>query len=80
MSLYIFYKGGNALNIVAKSDDIKRQMKILKIRQDQLADNLNVSRQYINALINGRKNSWRQAYRLSKELGGNVEDYFIIEE
>lgn len=67
------------MNIIAKSDVIKRRMKELKIRQDQLADKMNVSRQYINALINGRKSSWRQSYRLSKELGGNVEDYFIIE-
>lgn len=68
------------MNIVAKTDDIKRRMADLEIRQDQLANNLNLTRPYINALINGRKNSWRQAYRLSKELGGTMEDYFIIED
>ena len=68
------------MNIVAKTDDIKIRMAELKIRQEQLANNLNVTRPYINALINGRKNSWRQAYRLSKELGGTIEDYFTVED
>ncbi|MCC2087949.1 helix-turn-helix transcriptional regulator [Mammaliicoccus sciuri] len=68
------------MNIVAKTDDIKIRMAELEIRQDELANNLNVTRPYLNALINGRKNSWRQAYRLSKELGGTIEEFFIVED
>ncbi|MFV5767262.1 helix-turn-helix transcriptional regulator [Mammaliicoccus sciuri] len=68
------------MSLVAKTNNIKIRMIDMEINQQTLADDLKLNRVYINALINGRQNSWRQAYRLSKYLGGTIDDYFIVED
>jgi putative transcriptional regulator len=51
------------------------------ITQEQLAEKLEVSRQTIGSLENGRYNpSIQLAFRLSRFFKTNIEDIFIYEE
>lgn len=51
------------------------------IRQDQLADALDVSRQTIGSLENGRYNpSILLAFRIARYFGMSIEDIFLYEE
>jgi len=51
------------------------------IRQEELADALEVSRQTIGSLENGRYNpSILLAFRIARFFGVNIEDVFIYEE
>lgn len=51
------------------------------IRQEELADALEVSRQTIGSLENGRYNpSILLAFKIARYFGTNIEDIFIYEE
>ncbi len=51
------------------------------IRQEELADALEVSRQTIGSLENGRYNpSILLAFRIARYFGMSIEDIFIYEE
>ena len=51
------------------------------IRQEELANNLEVSRQTIGSLENGRYNpSILLAFKLARYFGLQIEDIFIYEE
>ncbi len=51
------------------------------IKQEELADILEVSRQTIGSLENGRYNpSILLAFKIAKYFGMNIEDIFIYEE
>ena len=60
---------------------IKELRKQNKITQDDLAKAVNVTRQTIISLENGRYNASLQlAHNLSKFFGVHIEDLFIFEE
>ena len=51
------------------------------IRQEELADALDVSRQTIGSLENGRYNpSIKLAFKIARYFGMSIEDIFIYEE
>ncbi|MFC6402904.1 helix-turn-helix transcriptional regulator [Mammaliicoccus sciuri] len=66
--------------MIPKTKEIKIRMIDLQLKQNDLAEQLGLTKIYVNALINGRETSWRQAYRLSKCLGGTIDDYFTVED
>ena len=52
-----------------------------KIRQEDLADAVGVTRQTIISLENGRYNASLQlAYKIAKSFGRQIEDIFLFEE
>ncbi|MCI8888649.1 MAG: helix-turn-helix transcriptional regulator [Hungatella sp.] len=52
-----------------------------KIRQEDLADAVGVTRQTIISLENGRYNASLQlAYKIAKYFGRQIEDIFLFEE
>ena len=60
---------------------IKELRKQKKITQDELAKAVEVTRQTIISLENGKYNaSLQQAYKISRYFGTNIEDVFIFEE
>ena len=60
---------------------IKELRKQKKITQDELAKAVEVTRQTIISLENGKYNASRQlAYKISRYFGTNIEDVFIFEE
>ena len=60
---------------------IKELRKQKKITQDELAKAVEVTRQTIISLENGKYNSSLQlAYKISRYFGTNIEDVFIFEE
>ena len=60
---------------------IKELRKQKKITQDELAKAVEVTRQTIISLENGKYNASLQlAYKISRYLGTNIEDLFIFEE
>ena len=60
---------------------IKELRKQKKITQDELAKAVEVTRQTIISLENGKYNaSLQQANKISRYFGTNIEDVFIIEE
>ncbi len=59
-------------------EDIRRQRGI---RQEELAASLEVSRQTISSLENGRYNpSILLAFKIARHFGMGIEDIFIYEE
>ena len=59
-------------------EELRRERNI---RQDELADLLDVSRQTVSSLENGRYNpSILLAFKISKIFGMPIEDIFIYEE
>ncbi len=55
--------------------------KVRGIKQEQLADALEVSRQTIGSLENGRYNpSILLAFKIARYFGMRIEDIFIYEE
>lgn len=59
-------------------EELRRQRGI---RQEELADALEVSRQTIGSLENGRYNpSILLAFRIAKYFGMHIEDIFLYEE
>lgn len=60
---------------------IKELRKQKKIMQDELAKAVEVTRQTIISLENGKYNASLQlAYKISRYFGTNIEDVFIFEE
>ena len=60
---------------------IKELRKQKKITQDELAKAVEVTRQTIISLENGKNNASLQlAYKISRYFGTNIEDVFIFEE
>ena len=60
---------------------IKELRKQKKITQDELAKAVEVTRQTIISLENGKYNASLQlAYTISRYFGTNIEDVFIFEE
>ena len=60
---------------------IKELRKQTKITQDELAKAVEVTRQTIISLENGKYNASLQlAYKISRYFGTNIEDVFIFEE
>ena len=60
---------------------IKELRKQKKITQDELAKAVEVTRQTIISLENGKYNASLQlAYKISRYFGTNSEDVFIFEE
>ena len=59
---------------------IKELRKQKKITQDELAKAVEVTRQTIISLENGKYNASLQlAYKISRYFGTNIEDVFIFE-
>ena len=70
---------------MCKGDAMKNRIEELRkekgIRQEELAMALEVSRQTIGSLENGRYNpSIQLAFKISKYFGLKIEDIFIYEE
>ncbi len=70
---------------MCKGDAMKNRIEELRkekgIRQEELAMALEVSRQTIGSLENGRYNpSIQLAFKISKYFGLKIEDVFIYEE
>ena len=60
---------------------IKELRKQKKITQDELAKAVEVTRQTIISLENGKYNASLQlAYKIARYFGTNIEDVFIFEE
>ena len=63
------------------NNKIKEYRKNLKITQDDLAREVEVTRQTIIALENGRYDaSLKLAYRIAKYFGVSIEEVFLFEE
>lgn len=61
-------------------NDVKRLRKEAKLRQEDLAGKLGVSRQTVIAIENDKYNPTLElAMKLAKELGKSVEDIFYLE-
>ena len=71
----MLFRSGNLNN------RIKELRKQKKITQDELAKAVEVTRQTIISLENGKYNASLQlAYKISRYFGTNIEDVFIFEE
>ena len=74
-TLYILIGGGNLKN---RLEEIRKQFGIT---QEELADRLEVSRQTIGSLENGRYNpSILLAFKIAKFFNLKIEEIFIYEE
>ena len=70
---------------VRKEDDVKNHLEVLRkargIKQEELAEAMEVSRQTIGSLDNGRYNpSILLAFKLARYFNLSIEDIFIYEE
>ena len=70
---------------VRKEDDVKNHLEVLRkargIKQEELAEAMEVSRQTIGSLENGRYNpSILIAFKLARYFNLSIEDIFIYEE
>ena len=70
---------------VRKEDDVKNHLEVLRkargIKQEELAEAMEVSRQTIGSLENGRYNpSILLAFKLARYFNLSIEDIFIYEE
>ncbi len=75
----------SALVIMKGEDILKNRLEELRklrgIRQEELADQLEVSRQTIGSLENGRYNpSIILAFKIARFFGMSIEEIFIYEE
>ena len=65
--------------IYIMNNNIKKYRKLLKLRQEDLAESLNVTRQTINAIEAGKHNpSLKLAFKLAKIFNCRIEDLFIL--
>lgn len=72
----LYFLRGDILNNI-----IKELRKERKVTQDELADAVDVTRQTIISLENGRYNASLQlAHKISKYFGKTIEEIFIFEE
>ncbi len=59
---------------------VRKYRKILKLRQEDLAAELGVTRQTVNAIELGKHDpSLRLAFKLAKSFNCRVEDLFILQ-
>ena len=70
---------------VRKEDDVKNHLEVLRkargIKQEEWAEAIEVSRQTIGSLENGRYNpSILLAFKLARYFNLSIEDIFIYEE
>ena len=70
---------------VRKEDDVKNHLEVLRkargIKQEELAEAMEVSRQTIGSLENGRYNpSILLAFKLARYFNLSIDDIFIYEE
>ena len=70
---------------VRKEDDVKNHLEVLRkargIKQEELAEAMEVSRQTIGSLDNGRYNpSILLAFKFARYFNLSIEDIFIYEE
>lgn len=70
---------------VRKEDNVKNHLEVLRkargIKQEELAEAMEVSRQTIGSLENGRYNpSILLAFKLARYFNLSIEDIFIYEE
>ena len=70
---------------VRKEDDVKNHLEVLRkargIKQEELAEAMEVSRQTIGSLENGRYNpSILLAFKLARYFNLSIEDIFIYGE
>ncbi len=62
-------------------NNIKKHRKLLKLRQEDLAEGLNVTRQTINAIESGKHDpSLGLAFRLAKLFNCRVEELFKLKD
>ena len=67
------------LTLYSMKNNLKKYRKLLKLRQEDLANDLGVTRQTINAIENGRNDpSLELGFRLAKLLNCRIEDLFEI--
>lgn len=72
-------KGWNGNDIM--KNHLEKLRKAQGIKQEELASALQVSRQTIGSLENGRYNpSIQLAFKISRYFGMSIEDIFIYEE
>lgn len=72
----LYFLRGDILNNL-----IKELRKERKVTQDELADAVDVTRQTIISLENGRYNASLQlAHKISRYFGKTIEEIFIFEE
>lgn len=72
----LYFLRGDILNNI-----IKELRKERKVTQDELADAVDVTRQTIISLENGRYNASLQlAHKISRYFGKTIEEIFIFEE
>ena len=77
----IFICHGNICRSPVGAILLNKMLKEKGIRQEELAMALEVSRQTIGSLENGRYNpSIQLAFKISKYFGLKIEDVFIYEE
>jgi putative transcriptional regulator len=73
--LYIAFGGGQLKN---RLEELRKQRNI---KQEELAEKLEVSRQTIGSLENGRYNpSIVLAFKIARFFGTTIEEIFIYEE
>ena len=67
-------------NIYIMLNNIKKYRKLLKLRQEDLAESLEVTRQTINAIEQGKHApSLKLALKLAKSFNCSVKDLFVLE-
>lgn len=67
----------NCIYIINMNNNIKDYRKLLKLRQEDLAESLNVTRQTINAIELGKHDpSLELAFKLAKLFNCKVENLF----
>ena len=60
-------------------NNLKKYRKMLKLRQEDLAESLGVSRQTINSVESGKHNpSLSLALKLAKSFNCGVEELFVL--
>ena len=65
--------------IYIMNNNIKKYRKLLKLRQEDLAESLNVTRQTINAIEAGKHSpNLKLAFKLAKIFNCRIEDLFIL--
>ena len=83
--LYDIFRMESKLSISIGGREMKNRLEELRrqrnIKQEELAEKLEVSRQTIGSLENGRYNpSIILAYKVARFFGTTIEDIFIYEE
>lgn len=62
------------------NNNIKRYRKMLKLRQEDLAESLGVTRQTINAIELGKHDpNLELAFKLAKVFNSRIEELFFVD-